>query len=51
MSEGGPTTSKPESDIFTVLLAIATLLVLLATVFISIRSQQLFGTWMPFGGV
>ncbi len=50
MSDGGPV-SAPESDIYTVLLAIATALVLLATVIVSIRNQQLFGQWLPFGGV
>ncbi len=49
MSEGGPA-STPESDIYTVLLAIATLLVLIATVLLAVRSQQFFGTWLPFGG-
>jgi len=51
MSEGGPSPAKPESDIYTILLAIATVFMLIATVFISIRSQQFFGTWLPFGGV
>lgn len=49
MSEGGPA-STPESDVYTVLLAIATLFVLIATVILSVRSQQLFGSWLPFGG-
>jgi hypothetical protein len=49
MSEGP--TQSPGSDIYTVLLGIATTFVLLATVFVSIRSQQLFGHWLPFGSV
>ncbi len=48
MSEGPGST--PQSDTYTVLLAIATLFVLIATVFVSVRNQQLFGTWLPFGG-
>jgi hypothetical protein len=48
MSEGGP--SAPESDIYTVLLGIAAFFVLLGTVIVSVRSQQLFGNWLPFGG-
>lgn len=50
MSEGGPAPAEPQGDIYTILLAIATTLVLMATIFISIRSQQFFGTWLPFGG-
>ena len=48
MSEGGPPTA-PESDIYTVLLAIAVVFVLAATVVVSVTSQNLFGTWLPFG--
>ncbi len=48
MSEGGPP-SAPESDIYTVLLAIAAVFVLAATVIISVKSQQLFGHWLPLG--
>ncbi len=49
MSEGP--NAQPQSDIYTILLAIASLFVLLGTVFVSIRSQQLFGYWLPIGGV
>ncbi len=48
MSEGG-IPSAPESDIYTVLLAIAVVFVLAATVVVSVTSQKLFGTWLPFG--
>jgi hypothetical protein len=41
---------RPESDIYTVLAAIATIIVVAATVFLCIRSNQLFGLWHPFGG-
>ena len=41
---------KPESNVYTVLLLIATLLVAGATVFLAVRSQQLFGSWNPFTG-
>lgn len=51
MSEAGAAPSKPQSDIYTILLAIATAFVLIATIIISIRSQQFFGSWLPFGGV
>ena len=48
MNEGS--NARPESDIYTVLLAIATVFLLFGTVFVSIRNQQLFGTWVPIGG-
>lgn len=38
---------KPESDVYTMLLMIATLFVLVATVFLCIRSNELFGSWLP----
>ena len=48
MSEGGPPPTKAESDVYTVLIAVATVFVLVATVYTSIRSGELFGTWLPF---
>jgi hypothetical protein len=48
MSEGPA--SKPESDVYTILLIAATLLIAAATVFLCARSQQLFGDWNPFSG-
>ena len=48
MSEGGPSPSQAESDIYTVLMAVATVFVLVATVYISVRANDLFGTWLPF---
>ncbi|HUU85895.1 MAG TPA: hypothetical protein VM243_20545 [Phycisphaerae bacterium] len=47
MSEG-PSSTQPESDIFTVLLAIATVFVVVATIFLSVRAGQLYGSWLPF---
>ena len=47
MSEG-PSSSRPESDIFTVLLAIATVFVVVATIYLSVRADQLYGSWLPF---
>ena len=41
---------KPEHDVYTVLLILATIVVGAATVYLAIRSQQLFGTWNPFSG-
>lgn len=39
---------RPESDIYTVLVITATVIVLAGTIFLLARSQQLFGTWNPF---
>ena len=47
MSEG-PSSTQPESDIFTVLLAIATVFVVVATIYLSVRASQLYGSWLPF---
>lgn len=48
MSEG-PAGAKPENNVYTILLILATVLVAGATVYLLIRSQQLFGDWYPFG--
>lgn len=45
-----PAESQPENDIYTVLVILATILVAAATVYLAVRSQQLFGTWNPFSG-
>ncbi|MFQ5489464.1 MAG: hypothetical protein ACE5GE_01975 [Phycisphaerae bacterium] len=47
MSEGP--NHRPESDTFTLLLAVATVFVLLGTVFTSVRANELFGSWLPLG--
>ena len=47
MSEG-PVGGKPDNNVYTVLLIIATVLVAGATIYLGIRSQQLFGSWNPF---
>ena len=47
MSES-PVGQKPDNDIYTVLLIVATILVLAATIFMGIRSDELFGSWNPF---
>ena len=43
-----PAEGKPENNVYTVLLFIATLLVAGATVFLAVKSHQLFGSWNPF---
>ena len=44
------TAGKPENNVYTVLLMIATIVVVAATVFLAISSQRLFGSWNPFSG-
>ena len=45
-----PSGLQPDNDVFTVLLVLATVVVAGATVYLAVRSQQLFGSWNPFGG-
>ena len=42
-----PAGAKPENNVYTILVMIAALLVVGATVYLAVRSQQLFGTWNP----
>ncbi len=49
MSEG-PAGGRPDNDVYTVLLILATVLVVGATIYLGVRGQQLFGDWNPFGG-
>ena len=41
---------QPESNVYTVLVIVATILIASATVFLAVRSEQLFGSWNPFTG-
>ncbi len=45
-----PADAKPDHNVYTVLLMLSTLLVAGATVYLVVRSQQLFGSWYPFSG-
>lgn len=47
MSEG-PAGYRAGNDVYTVLLILATVLVVGATIYLSIRGYQLFGSWNPF---
>lgn len=42
---------RPQEDIFSVLLIVAVVFVAGATIFLTVRSQQLFGHWNPFVGI
>lgn len=46
MSEGPGV--RPEPDVYSVLLILATAMALGATVFLAIKSQQWFDSWIPF---
>lgn len=43
-----PAGQKPENDVYTVLLILATVLTAGATIYLAMRSQALFGSWNPF---
>lgn len=46
MSEGPNV--RPEPDVYTVMLILATVCVAAATIFLVVRSVSLFGEWNPF---
>ncbi len=48
MPNGGPSEVKPESDIYTVMVIVATVFLAAATLFVAVRSQTLLGSWIPF---
>lgn len=48
MSED-PAGGNAENGIYTVLVILATAMLGAATIYLAVRSQQLFGTWNPFG--
>ena len=41
---------RPGNDVYTLLTMLATVIVAAATVYLAIRSEQLFGSWNPFSG-
>ncbi len=46
----GPGVGRADSNVYTILLIIATVVMIGATVYVGIRHQQLFGTLNPFTG-
>lgn len=50
MTTPGAGRQTGDNDIYTVLMLIAFLTVLLATIYVAYRAQTLFGTLIPFGG-
>ena len=49
MSES-PAPDRPQNDVYTVLVILAAVVVAGATIYLAVRSQQLFGSWNPFSG-
>ncbi len=49
----GPRSARPsgESDVYTVLLCVAFLFLLVATIYVAYRAQTMFGGVFPPGGV
>jgi len=45
-----PAGGQPDNNIYTVLVILAVVLTAGATIFLVMRSQQLFGSWNPFSG-
>lgn len=45
-----PRSSSSDSDIYTVLMVVAFLFTLIATIYIGFRAQTLFGSLIPPGG-
>jgi hypothetical protein len=45
-----PVGGKPDHNVYTVLLIVASAFVVSATIYLAVRSQQLFGSWNPFSG-
>jgi len=40
---------QPESDVYTVLVMVATVFLAVGTVYVAVRSADIFGNWLPFG--
>ena len=45
-----PAGATPENNVYTVLVILATVLVVGATIYLAMRNQHLFGAWNPFTG-
>ncbi len=48
MADTGPSDLRPSSNVYTVLVIVATIFLLTATIFTSMRAQALYGNWIPF---
>jgi len=45
-----PDADRPPSDVYTILLMLSTILLAGSTIFLAMRSHQLFGSFNPFSG-
>jgi len=45
-----PDVDRPPSDVYTILLILSTILLAGSTIFLAMRSNQLFGSFNPFEG-
>lgn len=43
-----PTSHQPGNDVYTILLMVATVMLIGSTIYLAMRSQELFGIWDPF---
>jgi hypothetical protein len=43
-----PAGGRPDHNVYTVLVVLATLITGGAVIFLALRSQELFGSWRPF---
>ncbi|GJM25585.1 MAG: hypothetical protein DHS20C16_20000 [Phycisphaerae bacterium] len=48
MADTGQSDLRPNSNVYTVLVIVATIFLLAATVFMSMKAQELYGNWIPF---
>lgn len=49
MAEGADN-GRPDNNVYTILVIIATVVVGGGAIYLALRSQQLFGSWNPFSG-
>lgn len=48
MADPSRSEAKPEMDVYTALVVVATIFLVAGTAYVSVRAQALFGNWMPF---
>jgi len=48
MADPGGQGTKPDNDVYTVLVIVATVFLAIGTVVVSTRANDVFGNWMPF---
>jgi hypothetical protein len=48
MADPGGPGAQPDSDVYTVLVMIATAFLAVGTIFVAVRSADVFGNWLPF---